>query len=170
MASISSTMSSLSGLRASFQRRREDWGFNLNQSEIEIEKVTKQVVATEISLVLADRDFEIYEKSMEQSREIHDFYKHKFTNLGLYNWLAVTLNRLYQEAYNMAFQLAQQAELAFHFECDNAPATYIQLDNWNYERAGLLAGERLMLQLQQMEKSYLEKTMTGDTRFLSISP
>jgi hypothetical protein len=48
------------------------------------------------------------------------------------------------------------AERAYQFERDDA-TFFITPDNWQYDRAGLLAGERLLLQLEQMEKTYLEQ-------------
>ena len=49
------------------------------------------------------------------------------------------------------------AERAYQFERDDEATFFIAADNWQFERAGLLAGERLLLQLQRMEKAYLEQ-------------
>src|SRR5262249_4604170 len=48
----------------------------------------------------------------------------------------------------------KMAERAYQFECDD-DTSFIAPDNWQFDRAGLLAGERLALQLQEMERSYL---------------
>jgi virulence-associated protein VapD len=95
---------------------------------------------------------------VEQTKEVYDFFKDKFTDLGLYDYLAVSLNRLYREAYNLAYDMAKLAERAYRFERDD-DTLYIETDNWQADRAGLLSGERLLLQLQQMEKSFIEKNV-----------
>lgn len=122
----------------------------------ELNQVEKQELTAEIRQQIAEKDLEIHEKNMEQADELQEFYKDKFTNLGLYNYLSTTLNRLYHEAYNMASSLAKLAEQAYNFERDDNTVPFIANDNWQADRAGLLAGERLLLQLQRMEKTYLE--------------
>ena len=72
--------------------------------------------------------------------------------------------RLYRESYQMAAQVARQAERAFQFERDSTDV-FIQGDNWQSEKSGLLAGERLILQLNRMEKAYLET----NTRDIEVS-
>ena len=52
---------------------------------------------------------------MDQIGEVDDFYKNKFTGMGLYNYLASSLNRLYRSAYNIAYDLANY-EKAYQFE------------------------------------------------------
>src|SRR5690606_20411309 len=96
------------------------------------------------------------------------FYKNKFSNLGLYTYLSTTLNRLYREAYNVAHDLAKMAERTYKFERDD-DTVFIAGDNWQPERAGLLAGERLLLQLQRMEKAYLEKNIRDQELTQSFS-
>jgi len=158
MASVADAIASSAGLEASFERRSQDWGFQLKLSTQELEQIEKQIIAADIRIEIAEKDREIHKKNIEQSKELYDFYKDKFTKLGLYNWMASTLNKLYRQAYNMAFDMAKLTERAYQFERDD-DTILIQNDNWDVERAGLLAGERLMLQLQQMEKAYIEKNV-----------
>lgn len=144
------------GLEANFQRREQEWNHQLVLAQQELKQVEQQRLAADIRQQIAEKDLEIHEKNMEQADELHDFYKNKFTNLGLYNYLSTTLNRLYREAYNMAYELAIMAERTYQFERDDE-TPFIANDNWQFDRAGLLAGESLLLQLQRMEKAYLEK-------------
>ena len=91
---------------------------------------------------------------MDQADELDHFYKDKFTGLGLYNYLATTLTRLHREAYNTAERLARLAQRAYAFERDD-DTPFIAPGNWEADKNGLLAGERLTLQLQQLEAAYL---------------
>ena len=56
----------------------------------------------------------------------------------------------------MAHRMAVSAERAYRFETGNEKF-FVEAGNWDASRAGLLAGERLLLQLQAMEASFLER-------------
>jgi hypothetical protein len=165
LAQLASAVSSSAGLEASFQRRKQEWEFQKKLAEQELKQVQQQIAAASIRLAMAEKDLEIHEKQIEQAKEIYDFYKEKFTSLGLYNYLATTLGRLHRQAYSLALEIAQKAELAYRYERDEPDKVFIQNDNWNSARSGLLAGESLMLQLQQMELAYLEE----DSRTLEVT-
>ena len=65
----------------------------------------------------------------------------------------------------MAHKMAVSAERAYRFETGN-DRFFVEAGNWDASRAGLLAGERLLLQLQAMEASFLEQ----DRRYYDITP
>ncbi len=156
LASVASALASSAGLEASFQRRAQDWKFQLKLSEQEIKQTQQQIASATIQLAIAEKDLEIHSKQIEQAEELHDFYKNKFTGLGLYNHLATSLSRLHRMAYSAALDLANQAESAYRFETDDFNFQN-KLGNWDASRAGLLAGENLSLNLQKMEAAYLSK-------------
>lgn len=155
-ANLAELISASAGLEATFQRREEEWKQQLLLAQQELKQVGQQKLVAEIRQSIAEKDLEIHEKNIEQADELHEFYKGKFTNLGLYNYLSTTLSRLYREAYNVAYDMAKMAERTYQFERDD-DTIFIAGDNWQFDRAGLLAGERLLLQLQRMEKAYLER-------------
>lgn len=158
LAAIADNIAILAGLEASHKRREEQWGHELKQAQQELKQSSIQLLAADMRQQIAEQDLIVYEKTVEQADELFDFYKNKFTNLGLYNYMASTLNRLYRNAYNIAYDLAKQAESAYqHERYDNE--VYIQADNWQFDRAGLLAGERLMLQLQELEKKFIDENV-----------
>ena len=157
MAAVANQIASSAGLEASWDRREQEWAQQLLLAEQELTQVEQQRLAADIRQLIAQKDLENHEKQMEQADELDAFYKNKFTNLGLYTYLSTTLHRLYREAYNIAYDMAKMAEQAYQFERDDDLTFFIAGDNWHFDRAGLLAGERLLLQLQHMEKAYLEK-------------
>ena len=55
----------------------------------------------------------------------------------------------------LVHDLAMMAERAHRFELDDDSASFIAQDNWQFDKAGLLAGERLSLQLQRLEHAHL---------------
>ena len=158
LAVIADQIAILAGLEASHQRREEEWTLQLKLSEQEYKQVNQQLIAAEIRQQIAEFNLELHEKDIEQIDELHDFYKNKFTNLGLYNYMASSLNRLYRTAYNMAYDMAKLAEKAYQFERFD-DSIFIQNDNWQFDKAGLLAAERLMVQLQELEKKHLENNV-----------
>jgi hypothetical protein len=139
----------------SYERRTEEWEHQLNLSEMELEQLEKDVVASEIRVAIAERELETHEMKMEQAEDVYAFYRDRFTNLGLYNWLSSEVRGLYRQAFRMATEMARMAETAYQYERDRTD-TYITGDAWDTERAGLLSGEKLMIQLQEMEKAFLE--------------
>ena len=155
MASIANEISSSAGLEANFERREQEWKQQLTLAQKELDQVEQQRLAAAARVKIAEKDLEIHENQITQADELDDFYKDKFTKLGLYTYLSTTLNRLYRQAYNVAHEMSLIAQRAYQFERDEDTTGYIAGDNWQPDRAGLLAGERLLLQLQQMEKTYL---------------
>ena len=155
-ASILESVSASAGLEASFQRRKEEWSFQLQTAEQEIKQAIQQLLAADLRVKIVERDLEIHEKTIEQSMEVHEFFQGKFTNLGLYSYMATSLNRLYRTSYSMAFDMAKQAEQCYKYETFDE-ATFVGGDIWQNDRTGLLAGEGLMLQLNQMEQRYMDQ-------------
>lgn len=155
LASYQQAISASASREAGNQRREQEWEQQLTLAEQEFKQVEKQVLAAEISLQMAEKELEVHEKTLDQAKALHSFYKHKFTNLGLYHFLSSHLSRIYRQAYNIAVDTARLAEQAYQFEL-NDPSFFIAGDNWEADKAGLLAGSRLSLQLQQMEHAYIQ--------------
>ena len=154
LAQLAGALSSSAGLEASFQRRAQDWKFQLKTAEQELKQVQQQVAAAAIRKAIAEKDLEIHEKQMEQAAEVHDFYKDKFTSLELYKIMSNQLSSLHRQAYNVAVELANQAKAAYEFETGELFPE--MMGSWDATRAGLLSGEGLSLQLQKMESTYLK--------------
>ena len=155
LASISDNIAQSAGLEASFQRRKQEWEHQKVLAAQEIKSMNEQILGAELRKLIAEKDMELQESSIENAKEIHDFYENKFTELGLYNHLSSNLNRIYREAYNLALGMAKLAEKSYQIETFD-DSFFIANDNWETDRAGLLAADRLLLQLQQMERSYID--------------
>lgn len=156
IAGFLNSLSQAMEVTARFDRREEDWNYQKSSAENEIKSVEQQILASEIKKAIAEKDIAIQEATIENASEIYDFYKNKFTQMGLYNHLCTQLNRLYREAYNVALSMAKSAEKAYQIETFD-DTFHIANDNWETDKAGLLSGDRLLLQLQQMEQAYIEK-------------
>jgi peptidoglycan hydrolase-like protein with peptidoglycan-binding domain len=151
-----SASAGMASTRAGHLRRLGEWKLQRKLARKELSALEPQIAAADIRIALAEKDLETHDQQIDNSRELYEFAKDRFTDLGLYSYLSTTLSRLYREAYDMAFRMAQTAERAYRFEVgeDNF---FVKLDNWTASRAGLLAADRLLLQLQAMEAAFVER-------------
>ena len=156
LANIAEIVSTSAGLDAGFQRREEEWRHQVEVAAWDLKQLERQVTAAKLRKEVAVRSLEIHNKSIEQLEEVFDFYNERFTNLGLYTWLSTTLQRTHREAYNSAYSMARLAEQAFRFERGNDAPLLLQADHWDASKAGLLAGERLLIDLQNLERRFIE--------------
>jgi len=118
-------------------------------------QIEKQITAAEIRRDIASHSLEVHEKTIDQSEELFDFLGTKFSSFGRYTLLSNRLHRLYRIAFNSALSMAKMTEQAYRAERteDN---TLLNGSYWDADNAGLLAGERLLIDLQSLELQYIE--------------
>ncbi len=158
----------LSSLQGGHERREQGWKFSLDQTKNELKEIEKQLVAAEIRRDISLKSRELHEKSIEQHQETYEFYRDRFTNLGLYTWLSTQLQGLFRESYNNAMTLARMAERAYRFERNDDTAVLLNGNYWEASKSGLMAGEKLMNDLRKMELRYMEtntRSMEVDQAF-----
>ncbi len=148
--------SALAGMSAGHERRWDDWQHQLGLSELEENQIDKQIIAAEIRKAIAEKELENLERQIEEAKEVRAFYQDKFTNKELYDWMIGESSRLYFQAYKLAFDMAKKAERAMQFELETDD-TFIEFGYWDSLRKGLMAGERLHLDIKRMESAYLDK-------------
>lgn len=153
---IRNQQSTLAATNAQFQRRAQDWEFQQKMAEWDSEQILQQIAAASIRVEMALADLDLHKKSMEQAREIEQFLQDKFTNQQLSQWMFGQLSALYFQTYKLALEMAAAADKAYQYEI-NTDNIYIRPTYWNSTKQGLLAGESLMLSLDQLETSYLDR-------------
>ena len=145
------------GLESTFQRRDQDWKHQIELANKELSQLAKQITAAEIRRDIAAESQKIHERSVEQVQEIFEFLRDRFTNFGRFTWLAAELQKLHRMAFHAALSMARLAEQACAFEHpDEAAQPGLTGDYWDAGNAGLLAGDRLMLDLHTLERRYIE--------------
>ena len=154
IAGIQETQARVAGMKATFQRRKQRWEHQKKQAEKELSALEKQIRGAEIRQSIAESTLERHRQKQEQLDEIIDFHEEKFSNHGLYTWLADELQSLYRDAYNVAYGFVRMAARAYEFERNEYPE--VSTNAWEASRSGLLSGERLMIDLERMEKQYIE--------------
>lgn len=154
--SVAEAISSSAGMEAGFERRRDDWEHQRKLAEHELEQLEKPLASAEIRRQIAIRSLALHNKEIEQTDEIIELYGDRFSNLGLYTWLSTTMQRLYREAYNSAYATARLAEQAYRFERNDETTTLLRGNYFDASRAGLLAGEQLLVDVDTMERRFIE--------------
>jgi hypothetical protein len=137
-------------------RRLEEWIHQVEVLDIEIHGLERQILGSERRRNVALQELNNHQRQIEQSKEIQDFLRDKFTNHELYLFLQKETAALHYRMYQLALHAARQAERAFNFERGFTKRTFIPCEPWDSLHEGLVAGDRLQLALRTMEKAYLD--------------
>ncbi len=148
-------VASMLGRDAGIIRRNKEWEFQLKQATREIERIEKDQIASEIRLAISEKEIADQEVQIQNTNEAYLFLKDKFTNAELYGWMVSQLSGLHYQAYQLALDMARQAEACMKFELDRAETTFIGFGYWDSLKKGLLAGERLSHDLNRLDAYYL---------------
>ncbi len=145
-----------------FYRREQEWAFQSNLAAAEINQILKQLRAAQIREAIAEQELKTHRLQMKHAEEIERFLnpegteEHgKKTNKALYAWMKREAKGLYAKAFQMAFDIAKKAERALQHELGDTNLSFIKYD-YLAGKEGLLAGEKLHLDIKRMEMAYHE--------------
>ena len=114
---------------------------------------------------LAQQELDNQDLQIEQAQAVDEYMHSKYTNQELCDWLVRQLAALYFQSYQLAYDVARQAEKAYQLEVGDPAARFIQFGYWDSLKKGLLAGDRLASDLRRLESAYAE----ANTRELEIT-
>ncbi|WP_319576108.1 neuraminidase-like domain-containing protein [uncultured Desulfobacter sp.] len=165
----------LSAKLAHYAWRAHDWTLQNNLAAKEIMQIDAQIVASEIRVALAEKDLDNHRRQMENAEAVETFMRDKYTNEALYGWMTGQVSGLYFQIYQLAYDLAKQAERTFQHELGLENSDYIRFGYWDGLKKGLLAGENLALDLKRMEVAYHEKNrreyeLTKQVSLMQVDP
>lgn len=144
---------------ASYERRADDWTSQCRLAALELAQIGRQILGALIAEQVAHREYLNTKAQIEQSREVDQFLRDKFSNAELYGWMQGEMSRLYYEYYRFAFDTARKAEAAMKQELMRPEldgTDFIKFNYWDAGRKGLLSGEALYLDVKRMEHAYHE--------------
>jgi len=144
------------GTQSAFQRRDDEWRYQAALARREVNQLARQITAADLRVQIAQGNLDAHNTQISQTEEIFQFYQDRFSNLGFYNLLARSVQRLYRSAFNSAYAMAQLADQAYRFARLDDAEPHLTAAYWNADTGGLLAGELLLLDLQSLERAYLE--------------
>lgn len=146
-------------LQAELERRKKEWLLEDEVADAEVVEVEKEEVINEIKAQQVEKKHQSIEREVLRSEQMYDVLSEKFTNDELYNWLEKELGTIFRQYVKLLTDVALMAEKAYHFEIDGKTGVtpeFINKTYWEGLRKGLLAPERILLDLRRMEKAYLE--------------
>ncbi len=156
-ADMFSYQANRASIEGSYERRWNDWKHQERLAEAELKQIDEQIAAAEIRLAIAEKELDNHELQLENAKGIEDFLRSKLTGQDLYTWMVSQLSTLYFQSYQLAYDLARRAEKGFRRELGLEDSSFIAFGYWDSLKKGLLAGERLHLDIKRMEAAYLEQ-------------
>ncbi|HYU30576.1 MAG TPA: neuraminidase-like domain-containing protein [Thermoanaerobaculia bacterium] len=151
--------------------RAHDWLLQSNLAAREIMQIDQQILAADLRIEIAGKELANHRRQIDNAREVEDVLRDKYTNEELYGWMIGQLATVYFQSYQLAYDLAKRAERSFRHELSLKDSSFIQFGYWDSLKKGLLAGERLFLDLKRMEAAYLDQHRREYeiTRHVSVS-
>jgi Tc toxin complex TcA C-terminal TcB-binding domain len=159
LGSIARSGAGRSSTLGNHKRRAEEWGLQIDTSRERIKELNRQIISAEIRIQTAEKDLEVFDLQIENTKEIYDYMRSKFTNEQLYGWMVGQLKTFHRSAYNLAANMARQAQMAYKRELGDGTSAGTPLDvltanHWDSSRTGLLAGEKLSFELKKLDDAY----------------
>jgi hypothetical protein len=162
----------------SYSRREQEWAFQSNLAAGEITQLFKQLRAAQIREALADREWKNHQQQIRHAEEIERFLtvekNGKTSSRSFYAWLRREVKGLYGQCFQFAFDVARKAERALQHELGDSSLSFLQF-GYLSGKEGLLAGEKLHLDIKRMEMAYhdlnqREYELTRHVSLLQLNP
>jgi hypothetical protein len=172
VASMTSSSANIAGIQGGWDRRNQEWQFQLQTATLEIQQINDQIKAAQARVDAAQADLDNQDLQISNAKDIESFLRTKFTDQALYDWMVGQVSSVYFQCYQMTYELAKRAEACFIFERMPDPSTYtpfIQFGYWDSLKKGLLSGERLYQDLKRLEIAYMEQNQRDYEITKSIS-
>lgn len=174
---------------AQYANRERDWIARGNEAVAEINQIAKQVRAAQIREAVAELELTNQRTQIKNAQEVEYFLtgeknpewtqkvsptERKRAGRDLYSWLQREVRGLHSQAFQFAFDLARKAERALQHELGDTEQTYLQF-SYLEGKEGLLAGERLALDIKRMELAYHERNareyeLTRHVSLMAVDP
>lgn len=164
-----------------YARREQEWALQSNLAAGEITQIFKQLRAAQIREAIAELELKNHRQQMKHAEEIERFLNEegtektgKKTNKALYTWMKREVKGLYGQVFQFAFDIAKKAERALQHELGNSELSFLQF-GYLAGKEGLLAGEKLYLDIKRMEMAYhdlnqREYELTKHVSLLQVNP
>jgi len=142
---------------AGHARRADEWRLQRDQARKELAQVERQIAAARIRREIASSDLRDHETRIEQARRVEELLRDKPTNEAHYEASRGALQALHAQCLRAARDLVQKARRCLEYECGTSVRAALAGGPDGAPANGLLAGERLMRQLRQMERIYHDR-------------
>ncbi|UZJ60797.1 Tc toxin subunit A [Pseudomonas sp. KU26590] len=142
---------------ADYERRAQEWQFELKQAELDIESLNFELDESDLEYNAATISLEEARAVRANLEELHATMTNGFISPSSYNWLVARQELLYAPAYDAVLSLCLSAEAAWRYEIgDYTRPAFIKTGAWVDSYKGMLAGESLLVDLQEMENAHIQ--------------
>lgn len=136
--SAASVGASYYSMRASYERRQQEWEFQLDLATQDVLIGQEQVTIATDQQSIAQQDQTIAQLQSDHAAAIARFLQKKFTNADLYAWMSDVLAGVYRFFLQEATATAQLAAAQLAFERQEPLMPYIRTDYWDVATEGTL--------------------------------
>jgi hypothetical protein len=174
-AAILNQGATLANTMGGYRRRDDEWDFQHKVAEKEVAQLDAQLIAADLRIAIAEKELEVHGQQIADARANEELLKTKFTNKELYDWMLSQLSSTYFQAYQLAYDLAKRASRAYAFELATPDPGFIQFGYWDSLHKGLVAGDKLLLDLRRLQDEHLhrhtrELELTKHVSLLQLDP
>ncbi|MEZ4789469.1 MAG: neuraminidase-like domain-containing protein [Flavobacteriales bacterium] len=148
----------LQSLLASFERRKQEWEFQLSLARKDEQIGDQQIKLANDRVRIVGQEREIAVLQNDHAKATLDFLRNKFTNAELYEWMSGVLEDVYAWFLQEATAVALLAERQLVFERNLDLPPFIRSDYWQLDPNQLGSGPG--------EGSTDRRGLTGSTRLL----
>lgn len=151
------------------QTEKRETSLKERQAENAIEIIDKEIEVSNIQLEIEKQVLEDIKGDKKNSETLAAFNQKRFTNEIFFKWYVDNLKQLYRTLFDQTVSFCLLAERLY--QEDTGEKTIFIRPQWDDVYHGLLSGQKLLLNLQQMEYSYLQKTLHSEqpvTRTFSL--
>ena len=159
LAEIDGSTGALDLTESGWDRRLIEWNHQIDVLTIEIHQIERQILGLQRHRDQALQELNAYLRQIEQSQDVQSFLRDKFTAHDLYLYLQKETSTLHSKTYDLAKHAFLQAQYAFNLECGHTTRHFFPECPWDNLHEGLMAGEKLLAALRQMEKAYLDQNV-----------
>ncbi|PYC27036.1 Tc toxin subunit A-related protein [Pseudomonas mosselii] len=157
-ADISNVIADELVIQAAYNRRAAGWAFDKSQAEWDLKIIDQQLAETNIELNASTINLEKCRQDLVNLKEAYVSMTTGFTIIPIYNWLVARQEHIYGAAYDAVRSLCMGVEAAWRYEIgDYRRDSFIDTRAWRDNYKGMLVGESLLVNLQQMENEYLAR-------------
>ncbi|MDM0116740.1 neuraminidase-like domain-containing protein [Variovorax sp. J22R133] len=154
--SQNSYTATIAALNAQWERRQDEWAFQRSTAAVDLKKVDVDFLSARIQENIATLRMENHDKTTANTEAVLDVYRQRFFNSEKYSAVAEDLYPDYFQLFQLAYQYARQAEACCRFQFGLPHLNVIQSGNWINARKGMLAGDKLLLALKQLDRVHLD--------------
>lgn len=156
-------------VQAAYERRDQEWELEKQLAALDIELIDKEIAEQDIEINAVGISLEESRQERLNLEEAYIALTTGFSIVPTYNWLVARQELLYGKAYDAVLSMCLSVEAAWRYEIgDYTREAFINTSAWSDSYKGMLTGESLLIDLQQMENAYLlenERRLTMSKTF-----